>query len=305
MLPELFRSAGHRVTELADGPVPASAADVVLLQGNAAWFPRAIAQLSALAPGSRPFVVIWHGEPLPPPRDSRLPRARLHRRELAKILLRDRRATDVYTNARRLQLMVRRGLPDLLAVTTQGRAAYLRERGIRCEWVPLGYEPGHGENLGLERDIDILFLGALDVPRRRKSLRRLRRKGLEVTAVGSWSAPEYWGTQRTRLLNRAKVMLNISRHPGDLADLRFILGMANGACVVSEPVHRPAPFQPGEHYVSLELDAMPESLPGLLATPGLRTPITEAGHRLVTGELTLERSVARLLDLIADARARR
>src|SRR5204862_311274 len=81
--------------------------------------------------------------------------------------------------------------------------------------------PGMYADLGLERDIPVLFLGAMTVPRRRWIAWLLRRAGVELTAVGDWHDPRYWGEERTRLLNRAVISLNINRFPGNFADTRF------------------------------------------------------------------------------------
>lgn len=294
----MLERAGHRVTEIDDGPLDLTATDVVWIAGNANWFPRICRQLIATAKRRRPQVLVWHTEPLPPPRAAGLPRPRLNHREIAKILLRDRRATDVYSNYFRLRSLARCGLPDVLAVSTLGRREFLAEHGIHGHWVPMGYHLSHGRDMRLHRDTDTLFLGTLDVPRRRRLLRRLRRDGLDVVTVGSWFDPTTWGDSRNRLLNRTKVLLNLGRYPGELSGLRLILGMANKALVVSEPIYNPAPYVPGTHYVSAELAEMADAVRYYLAHDAERERIADEGHRLVTEEVTLTRSVSRILALI-------
>ena len=297
----LLEEAGYQVTRVVDGPLEVAANGVVWILGNANWLPVICRQLAGKSRHERPFVVFWHTEPLPPPKASGLPWPRLHLREIAKILLRDPRATDVYTNYFCLRRLTGKGLPDLLVVSTLGRREFLVERGIAAHWVPLGYYPSsHGHDMGLPRDIEALFLGALEIPRRKRLIKHLRRCGVNLLAVGSWSDPEYWGENRTRLLNRTKILLNISRHPGNLSDHRMNLGMANKALVISEPMYNPAPYVPGKHYISATIEEMPEVISYYLAHDDERQRIVNEGHRLVTQEVTMARSVSRILELIRE-----
>ena len=301
LVTSLLEGAGHRVTQMQDGPLPLNlgAEGVVWLLGNANWFPAVCQQLAAKPKHMRPLVVVWHYEPLPPPRAAGLPWPRLDMREIAKILLRDARATDVYTNYFRLRRLKQKGLPDLLVVSTPGRREFLAERGIAAHWVPLGYHPSkHRHDMSLQRDIDVLFLGALEIPRRKRLIKRLRRRGVNLLAMGSWSDPACWGENRTRLLNRTKIFLNIQRYPGDLSGARLILGMANKALVISEPMYNPAPYVSGKHYVSATVEEMPAIINYYLAHDDERERIVNEGYRLVTQEVTMARSVSRILELI-------
>src|SRR2546426_400041 len=126
-LTSLLAEAGHQVTRVEDGPVDFAGDSVLWIQGNANWFPLICRQLAAKSQSDRPLVVLGPSEPLPPARAAGLPWPRLHLREVAKILLRDRRATDVYTNYFRLRRLAQRGLPDLLIASTLGRCEFLAE----------------------------------------------------------------------------------------------------------------------------------------------------------------------------------
>src|SRR5262249_24418353 len=277
-----------------------SADRIVFLGGNALWHERALDRVRALPRPERPVVVVWHSEPLPLPRPSGLRPARLTARELAKILLLDRRVSDPYSNARHMRHIAREGIVDVLTVTTRSYQAFLEEQGIASELVPVGYHSVHGHNIDGVRDIDVLFIGDLRVRRRQRILRSLRRQGLPVHAVGDYSDQRYWGESRNALLNRTRILLNIPRHPGLLADMRLILGMATGAMVLSEPVYLPDPYVPGENYVEAPLEEMPEVAREYLADDNARNAIVEAGHAFVTQELTLKNCFAKLLKLTAD-----
>ncbi|MGH9661033.1 MAG: hypothetical protein ACRD96_20970, partial [Bryobacteraceae bacterium] len=207
-LKQIWERDGHQVDYGADGSIHPSAGGVLCIVGNINWFPRLGRWLEKTPPVERPFIALWHYEPLPPPRAAGLPRPRLSLAEIAKIALRDPRATDVFSNFSHLRSLVRRGIPDLVMVTTEGRREYLAERGIESQWVPLGWVSRFGRPLGRQRDIDVLFLGARNVPRRLQILRRLARSGLRVVEAGDWNDPACWGEPRVELLNRARILLN-------------------------------------------------------------------------------------------------
>ena len=294
---------GFVVHESDDAPLALHPEGLVWILGNATWFPRICRRLASRAPGQRPFVVLWYSEPLPPPRAAGLPRPRLHLREIAKIALRDRRTTDVYSNAHRLRSLGRRGFPDLLVASTPARREYLAERGVDAEYVPLGYDPAqHGEWLGFQRDLDVLFLGVL-VPRRKRLIRQLEARRVRVRQAGGWSDPQSWGESRTQLLNRTKIFLNLARHPGELPGVRLILGMASQTLVVSEPIYAPGPYVPGRHLVTASIEEMPEVIGHYLEHEDERRRIAAAGHRLVTQELTMKHSVEKILALVDARRA--
>jgi hypothetical protein len=297
---ETLAELGHEARLVDDRELVPGEAALVWLTGSANWYPGTRRRLLAAPAWERPRIVLWHTEPLPLPRAAGLRLARLHAREVAKIVLRDRRRQDPRSNVRGLLSLLERDLPDVLVVSTLERQEFLTERGIASAFVPLGYrEQTHGRDLGLERDVDVLFLGTSDVPRRRRILRLLRREGVSVLAVGGWHDPAFWGESRTRLLNRTKILLNLPRHPGLLSGYRMLLGMANRALVLAEPIYAPAPYRPGVHFVSAPLAELPRAVLDLLADDDARLAITSAAHRFVTRELTMARSVESILDLAA------
>jgi len=299
-----FEQAGFRVRYIEDTELLPVPGEVLWIQHNLAWFPHMQRRLLAAPRNERPFVVIWHTEPLPLPSRAGLPPQRLRLRELAKIILRDPRATDVYTNYRNLRRLNRAGVPDLLVVSTPSRAEFLSENGIAAEWVPLGYTEGFGRELGLERDIGVLFLGALDDPRHRWGIDRLRKSGVDVVAAGDWNDPAYWGENRSQLINRARVFLGIPRHPGKLAGYRMILGMANGALVVSEPLYDSRPFVSGTHFVTASIEQMPQTIAHYLEHERDRRRIAQQGQDFVMKSLTMRSSIDRILTLIDSHPAR-
>jgi hypothetical protein len=299
---EEIRRQGFPLIPVAAESADLSAADVLIFLGNAAWRPQIIRQLRQTPKGQRPFVAIWHWEPLPPSRASDLPRPKLELREIGKIVLRDPRATDPYTNFSTIRRLHQEGIVDLLAVSTRGRQEFLHEQGILSSFIPLGCGQQHGRDLGLERDIGVLFLGDVRTARRRRAINFLRGSGIQVTVAGSWEDPQYWGENRTKLLNRTKILLNVPRTPGDYSGLRMFLGAANGAVILSEPLYRPEPFLPGQHYLEAELAQMPLIARNLLQDHARGTAIAESARDLATQVATRSHSVAKLLQAIEAAR---
>ncbi|MEE4174132.1 MAG: glycosyltransferase [Xanthomonadales bacterium] len=293
-----LRAAGCTVHQVEDGAHDLRATDLLWIQANPNLFPRALAALRSLPAVERPRVLLWFSEPLPMPRAAQLTPASLTLREHAKRWLSDPRTNDVASNLASLESLRDEGLVDIWAVSTPARQALLREHGIEAGLVPLGYEPGRdGKLLATPRDIDVLFLGEV-VPRRRALLRSLEQRGLCVAVRGSWYDTDCWGDARTRLLNRTRVFLNLARHPGELPGYRFILGMANGCLVASEPVYLPGWFQPGVHYLEAPVDTLATSIIDVLDDEPRRAALASTGTRLVQTTLTLERSVHELLAML-------
>jgi hypothetical protein len=290
---------GLPIEHVPDGPIEPGRADLVLIWGAPWWYPQATQSLLRMRPAQRPHVLIWHTEPLPLPRAAGFPAQRRSLRELAKIALRDARVADARSNLQRLIRLGESGVPDVLVVPYAASAETLAEHGLQSHVVPIGSGPRHCVDIGLERDIDVTFLGALEVPRRRRLLRRLHRDGVVVHAVGGWANQAYWGAARTELLNRTKILLNLGRFPGQLSGHRFVLGMGTGAVLASEPVYRPDPFVPGKHYVSAALDDLPGAIARLLDADAQRTAIATRARRFVREELTMERSLAQVAALVA------
>jgi hypothetical protein len=295
---DFFQERGHRAEMLAATETGSLRDGVLIVIGNMLWFPELWQRLEQLPKSQRPFVMVWHYEPLPPPRAARLPMPWLSLREIAKILLRDRRVTDVYSNARSILRLHSAGVVDQFVMTTRGRQEYLAEHGIPSAWIPLGYTLDQGQPLGIERDIDVLFLGIMHVPRRKKIITQLESMGLKVVVKGDWHDPECWGHARTQLLNRTKILLNFPRTEGEMSGVRFLLGICNQALVVSEPLYRPDPYIPGVHFVSSPIEEIPKVVGHYLRNEDERQAITAAAWEHLQQNVTMEHCAAQLLELL-------
>jgi Glycosyl transferases group 1 len=298
---EVLESLGMPARTVVEPDVDLSPDRIVWVGGNPRWYRRTLERIAALPADERPLVLVWHTEPLPMPDAAGLRGQTLTARERVKVVLRDRRVNDHYSNSRYLRQLAAQGTADVLAVATGAYRAYLEQEGIAAELVPLGYHPSHGRLLDGERDIDVIFLGDFRLPRRRRILRRLGREGVGVVTLGDYVNPELWGEGRVELMNRVKIALNIPRLEGHLPDLRLLVAMANGALVVSEPLYLPEPYVPGVHYVEAPVEELAQTIRHYSADEGARLQITDTAHRFVTTELTLDRSFSRLLDLAAEA----
>ena len=246
----ILASLGHEVIQVDDCSIDLPCDSVLWIMDNANWFPKLIACLRRLPKPQRPLTVVWHWEPLPHPAAAGSPSPRLSLREWIKVIIGDARATDLYTNYRRIAQLGGEGIPDILAVCSFAWHEYLQERGIESVWVPIGRDEEDGDDLQLDRDLTALFLGSLDIPRRKRILKNLRKQNVDVCAQGSWFEASSWGDSRTELINRALTFLNIQRYPGEFAGHRLVLGMANKSLVISEPIYKPLPFEAGKALCS-------------------------------------------------------
>jgi hypothetical protein len=294
---EMLARQGFEIRRFTGEPWRAELGDVMLIRGNVNWFPSVKRQLYETPRDKLPAIVVWHLEPLPPSPGSGQAWPWLDHREIAKLLIRSPRATDPYTNYWVLRRLHRRGLPDWLFASSAERVEFLEAKGIPAEHLPMGYLPVLGRDLGLQRDIGVLFLGAATL-RRSILIARLRRLGVNLTVRGGWHNPECWGDSRTRLINRTKVFLNLPRFAGQFALLRFVLGAANKALIVSEPLYNSAPFVAGQHYVAATYREMPRVIRYYLEHEDERRRIAENGYHLTMEKCLMSHSVDRLAECI-------
>jgi len=194
------------------------------------------------------------------------------------------------------------GILSLLVVGSMWISRFLRDRGIESQVGYIGSHPDWGADMGLERDIPVLWLGRVATRRRRRNLDRIRselkNRGIEILVKDGETSPHVKGQERTALLNRTRIVLNILRTPWDNHSLRYFLAVPNRVLVVSEPTYPHLPLQPGKHFVEAPINKMTEAICHYLDHEEDRQKIVDLAHRLVTGELTMKRSVAQIIDRI-------
>ncbi|MBI3798043.1 MAG: glycosyltransferase family 1 protein [Deltaproteobacteria bacterium] len=192
------------------------------------------------------------------------------------------------------------GWLDFVCTASVSGEQFLTGRDIPARFVPVGYHVRMGIDLAKERDIDVLFIGQLWHPRRKAILDTLQRsltlKGIKMVIVGD----ECYGEQRTELLNRARISLNVCHYPWDLPGLRFLMSMGCGALVVSELLSDVIPYEAGKHFVQAEIAALPDTICYYLEHPHECQTMTRAAFQLVTREMTLQKAVAEVMKEVAE-----
>lgn len=167
---------------------------------------------------------------------------------------------------------------------------WMGQRNIRGV-VPLPVDPRRFRPLGVERDIDLLFVGSAS-EHRLAWTRQLAAAGLEVT----W--PNVWGEAFVAMLNRARVVLNLHFTPQPNTELRISEALACGCFVVSESLTRPGPFIAGEHVIEVTRETAADMIDHCLHHPAEREAIAAAGRAEVLAHHTAEQVLARLLALV-------
>lgn len=195
----------------------------------------------------------------------------------------------------RLQEYMRDGRIDYLFTTTEAKHRLLVEKAYDVPFIPFGYHRSLGEYHGLERDVDVLFLGRLNSGRRAVLLRNLSAEllaqGVKLKIVDS----DCYGAERTELLNRTKISIDLPRVPWDFAIERFLMSMSCGALLVSEGKQSVEPFKAGVHFVQTQASDMADTILRYLRNEREREEISLAAREFVNKEVTLKRSMVQLL----------
>ena len=208
-----------------------------------------------------------------------------------------------------VQYFQAQGLVDLLATNSSKRVGFLKKLGIESEFVPLGYDPVYGEDRKRERDIDVVFLGLLGKKRRRRRLLQiikndLKSYGIDLTIVSGKkhdNNQRVGGEERTELLNRTRIMINVLASQTDMTGERLLMAMANGALVISEPMSEAAPFVPDQHFVVAEPNRIAEKIAHYLRCEQERAAITERAYKFVTEKLTMRAQCEGILTRYQDS----
>ncbi len=104
--------------------------------------------------------------------------------------------------------------------------SFLCELGIPSTFVPIGYTPTLGRSLAHGgRDIDVLFFGHVSSRRRwllNKIDAALRQAGYKLKVIER----DCYGDDRTAILNRSKIVLNLHKFPWEFAGQRLLMAMS-------------------------------------------------------------------------------
>jgi hypothetical protein len=197
----------------------------------------------------------------------------------------------------------REGLTKSFSDTSAIYSQLYCQLGLPASAVPYGASPSWGEDLKLERDIDVLWMGKMGSSRRRKLIDdlydQLTRRGLVMLVADDVRHPFVFGQERINLLNRAKISLNLTRTWYDDNSLRFVLVAPNRSLIVSESILPHAPhWEIGVHYVSSPVSSLFETILFYLEHDSLRREIADNAYKLVKEKLTMDNSVRKLLSSI-------
>jgi hypothetical protein len=291
--------------------------DVVLVQGPYGTLAPLGLQLRSLPSDQRPILVYWFQQNLDfllpnwirvllAPAFSDLTRSDRHR-GLPGDLLNYLLPRMIREKGGRLRFLGdilwlhREGLLDVLALTGTVYAKYLRHFGVNSVVVQRGHHPSYGEDLNKVRDIAVVWMGQTRSRRRRRVIYRLNDElqglGHAMQIYDGVQHRFIFGDERTRILNRARFVLNVLSHPEDELSIRYFIAAANGAVVLTEPGRNTYPFKSDVHLVQTPVEFMPEMVDYYVQHEEERRQIAESMLRLIRTEFTLERSIGTLLDL--------
>ncbi|HMQ55400.1 MAG TPA: glycosyltransferase [Anaerolineae bacterium] len=207
-----------------------------------------------------------------------------------------------------LYWLKQQGLLSVLIVSSPWIANYLQARGFDPLVVDLGLQFEPGIDLKLERDIPVLWIGKPGSRRRARVLRHiraeLRARGIEMMVIDGIEHPYVHGEERTVLLNRTKIALNILRQKWDDNSMRYYLAAPNRVLIVSEPTLPHTPFQPGVHLVEAPLHRLADTIQHYLSHEAERQQITEQAYQLVMHKLNTNEGVRQILERAVEFRPR-
>lgn len=202
-----------------------------------------------------------------------------------------------------------RGWVNVVADSSQIYAKRRSDYGLPTLFAPWGVTGKWYKEMNVKRDIDVLWMGNRSTRRRAKildSLRdTLRAEGVRVYMADNVESPFIYGDERTELLNRAKITLNITRTWFDDNFSRFALTGPNRSMIVSETLLPHCPyFEPGTHYAAAPVAQLAAAILYYLEHDEARQRIVENCYDLMTSKLTMRDSIQRIMEA-AESEARR
>jgi hypothetical protein len=316
-----LNALGYKPVHFQVGSRIPETADVVFSFGPYGKFLTIPRQLAKMPPDQKPIFVHWNTEGIPDLRipwkimssiagwrswlgrvqDSRSSSARIPGTERLLSLtesrmLRFRYVGDYY-------YAHRRGWLDIFADTSDVYAEIHRRHGLPTIVAHWGATAQWYKDLGLERDIDVLWMGTRGTKRRSLILDRVRSEleasGIRMHVADGKENPFIFDDERIYYLNRSKITLNITRTWYDDNFSRIALAAPNRSLIVSEPVlpHCPS-FIAGTHYVSVPIEKLAQTIRYYLDHEEERLRIVENAYHLVTTKLAFRESIKSIMDAV-------
>lgn len=268
-----------------------------------------LAQLENLPPSQRPISIHWNTEGVP---DLRLPWQLVQILSTGRSwLARQRPFPRLDVGMKRFRYVgdlyhaYRQGWLHVVADSSQIYTRLRSEHGLPTLFAPWGATARWYEDMALERDIDVLWMGNRASRRRATILNtlrdELRAQGVNVYMADNEEKPFIFDETRTEFLNRAKITLNVTRTWFDDNFSRFALAAPNRSLIVSEQVLPHCPyFENGVHYVAAPVSQLRDTILYYLEHEAARQQIVDNCYELVTTKLTMRHSIQTMMQVAAE-----
>lgn len=198
------------------------------------------------------------------------------------------------------------GWLDVLIQSSKIYTQYDHAHGIPSIYVPWGTSRDWYADLHLDRNIDVLWFGKRRTRRRSQLLDIIRRElqvqGINMYVVDGEERPFIYDDERTKILNRTKIVLGLGIYPYDnVSSYRFQMVAGNRCLLISEPELDHHPFIPGKHFIEATADKIVDRVLYFLAHEEERSQITKDAYCLVTEKLTMANSLRNILNIAENA----
>jgi hypothetical protein len=316
-----LNALGYQTVHFQIGSLIPEKAEVVFSFGPYGKFLTIPRQLAKIPPDRKPIFVHWNTEGIP---DLRIPwkimssiagwrswLGRVHdaRNGSARIPGTKRLFSLIESRMSRFRYLGdyyyahRRGWLDIFADTSEIYAEIHRRHGLPTIVAHWGATPQWYKDLGLKRDIDVLWMGTRGTRRRSKLLDRLRSElessGVRMHLADGKENPFIFGNERIYYLNRSKITLNITRTWYDDNYSRMALAAPNRSLIVSETIFPHCPsFLAGTHFVSVPVEKLAETILYYLEHEEERSRIVDNAYQLVTTKLLFRESIKSIMDAV-------
>ncbi len=321
LISDAFRNLNCRVINFDPTTRIPEKADLILVFGPFGSLVPIANQVLALPKNRRPKFAVWLTEGLPRPDFPEWLRITLSvNRSWFERLSFQKDPNGLWTHRSGWEVLTRNGFRyryygDLLWLKKKGVlnsiatgskwiANFLRDRHFDpiVAYYGLRSGPEWGEDLKLARDVPVLWMGKIATRRREEILTSIReglaRYNVPVMVVDGQENPAIHGRDRTVLLNRTKIVLNLLRQPWDNNSVRFYLASLNKVLVVSEPTFPHLPLENQVHYVETSKDQIVDTIRYYLENESERQRLAENAHRFVKRELNATKGAALILETV-------
>lgn len=198
------------------------------------------------------------------------------------------------------------GCIKLICAFSETQTRYLSQLGLPVTEIPLGIHSQFGRLMDIPRDVDVVFLGTTQDMRRRKWIPYIEEKLAKfnvkmVIKDGSQERGTSYDEDRTMLLNRSKIMINVMKRSWDDPIFRLLLSCANGAMLLSEKIWQTSlgGFDPKQHFAESVLDRLPDTVLSYLGNETARQKIVNQASEKINQEYTMEIMVGRLVNRLS------